>query len=77
MFSKIFRHIISTESGNVLIWNRITEQVLFKEEQSGVRQLTLIEDATKFIAVSRQSNLPGVESTKATATLITRNIPGV
>ncbi|XP_033222269.1 NACHT and WD repeat domain-containing protein 2 [Belonocnema kinseyi] len=69
------RHIISTESGNVLIWNRITEQVLFKEEQPGVRQLTLIEDASKFITISRPSNIPGVESTKTTATLIARSIP--
>lgn len=71
------RYIVSTESGNVLIWNRITEQVLFKDEQTCVRQLSFIEEATKFIAVSRPSNLPGVESTKTTATLVTRNIPGV
>ncbi|XP_043470617.1 NACHT and WD repeat domain-containing protein 2 [Leptopilina heterotoma] len=69
------RYIVSTESGNVLIWNRITEQVLFKDEQTCVRQLSFIEEATKFIAVSRPTNLPGVESTKTTATLVTRNIP--
>ncbi|XP_015602008.1 NACHT and WD repeat domain-containing protein 2 isoform X2 [Cephus cinctus] len=67
--------IISTESGNVLIWNRITEQVLFKEEQPGIRQLSLIQDTSKFLTVSRPSNPPGVESVRTTATLVVRNIP--
>ncbi|XP_046423821.1 NACHT and WD repeat domain-containing protein 2 [Neodiprion fabricii] len=69
------KYIVSTESGNVLIWNRITEQVLFKEEQPGVRQLTLIPETSKFLAVSRPSNPPGVESVRTTATLVVRNIP--
>lgn len=78
MYGVIFyyRYIISTESGNVLIWNRITEQVLFKEEQADVRQLMLVHDGSKFAAVSRPSNPPGVESTKTTATFIMRSIPG-
>lgn len=67
---------MSTESGNVLIWNRITELVLFKEEQKNVRQLTLIEKSTKFIAVSRPNNLAGVENVRTTATLVVRSIPG-
>ncbi|XP_026300938.1 NACHT and WD repeat domain-containing protein 2 isoform X2 [Apis mellifera] len=69
------KYIVSTESGNVLIWNRITEQVLFKEEQQHVRQLTLFENSSKFITVSRPKNPPGVESMKTTATLFMRTIP--
>jgi hypothetical protein len=71
-----FRYIISTESGNVLIWNRITEQVLFKEEQRNVKQLTLIENSSKFIAISRPNNPVGVENMRTTATLVMRSIPG-
>ncbi|XP_076230123.1 NACHT and WD repeat domain-containing protein 2 isoform X3 [Nomia melanderi] len=69
------KYVVSTESGNVLIWNRITEQVLFKEEQQHVKQLTLIENSTKFIAISRPKNPAGVESMKAIATLFMRTIP--
>ncbi|KAL6427737.1 hypothetical protein ACFW04_008880 [Cataglyphis niger] len=69
------RYIVSTESGNVLVWNRITEQVLFKEEQTNVKQLTLIESSSKFLAISRPNNPAGVENMRTTATLIMRNIP--
>ncbi|XP_058799223.1 NACHT and WD repeat domain-containing protein 2 isoform X2 [Phymastichus coffea] len=69
------RYIISTESGNVLIWNRITEQVLFKDEQADVRQLMLIQDGSRFATVSRPNNSPGIESIKTTATFIMRSIP--
>lgn len=67
---------MSTESGNVLIWNRITEQVLFKEEQKNVKQLTLIENSSKFMAISRPNNPMGVENVRTTATLVMRSIPG-
>lgn len=67
---------MSTESGNVLIWNRITEQVLFKEEQTSVKQLMLIENSSKFIAISRPNNPIGVENVRTTATLVMRSIPG-
>lgn len=69
------KYIVSIESGNVLIWNRVTEQVLFKEEQQDVRQLTLLQESTKFIAVSRPSNPMGVECSKTTANLVMRSIP--
>lgn len=68
--------MVSAESGNILIWNRITEQVLFKEEQPDVRQLTLIENSSKFIAISRPKNPAGVENMKTPATLVMRAIPG-
>lgn len=71
-----FRYIVSIESGNVLVWNRITEQVLFKEEQPNVKQLTLIENSAKFMVVSRPNNPTGVESMRTTATLVMRTIPG-
>jgi hypothetical protein len=72
-----FRYIISIESGNVLIWNRITEQVLFKDKQLDVKQIMLLHDGSKFAAISRPNNPPGVESIKTIATFIMRSIPGI
>ncbi|XP_052126754.1 NACHT and WD repeat domain-containing protein 2, partial [Frankliniella occidentalis] len=72
------RYIVSAESGNILIWNRLTEQVLFKEEQQGVRQLDLLEDGTRFLAVSRPSPAnaaPNAEPSRATATATARALP--
>ncbi|XP_008551438.1 NACHT and WD repeat domain-containing protein 2 [Microplitis demolitor] len=76
------KYIISIESGNVLVWNRVTEQVLYKKEQLDVRQLSLIQQQTldsnsgiKFIAISRPNNPVGIECMKTTATLIMRSIP--
>ncbi|XP_034936822.1 NACHT and WD repeat domain-containing protein 2 [Chelonus insularis] len=69
------KYIVSIESGNVLIWNRVTEQVLYKQEQLDVRQLTLVHESTKFMAISRPNNPPGVECMKTTATFVMRSIP--
>ncbi|CAB0044685.1 unnamed protein product [Trichogramma brassicae] len=69
------KFIVSVESGNVLIWNRITEQVLFKEEQADVRQLILINDGIKFATISRANNPPGIEIMRTNVTVIMRSIP--
>ncbi|XP_046671615.1 NACHT and WD repeat domain-containing protein 2 [Homalodisca vitripennis] len=70
------KFIISSESGNILIWNRITGQVIFKEEQAGVRQLVFLEEGTKFLAISKPPVPVGQEApSKTTATGIMRNIP--
>lgn len=50
---------------------------MFKEEQQDVKQLTLIENSSKFIAISRPKNPTGVENMKTTATLYVRAIPGM
>ena len=52
----MLRHIISTETGNILIWNLRLHRVIFKTEQKDVKQIVLIEDDTKFLAVSRVSH---------------------
>lgn len=70
------RYIISAESGNILIWHRLTERVVFKEEQPGIRQLTLMEDGAKVLAISKPSNPPGTDSVRTTATASVRTIPG-
>jgi hypothetical protein len=66
---------VSAESGNILIWNRLTEQVLFKEEQPGVRQITLLDGSQRFLAISRPSD-SGADVTRINATIVTRTIPG-
>ncbi|KAF5284944.1 hypothetical protein FQA39_LY16899 [Lamprigera yunnana] len=70
------RYIVSAESGNILIWLRITEQVIFKEEQVGIRQLTLIDDNSKILAISTPNIPLGSDATRSTATACVRNIPG-
>lgn len=71
------RYIVSSESGNLLIWNRITEQVLFKEEQIGIRQLVLLEGGAKVLAMSKPLVAAGAEVPPRTiATGIVRTIPG-
>lgn len=44
---------MSTESGNVLIWNVRAEAVVFKTEQKNVQQLLLLDEDTKFVTVSK------------------------
>ncbi|KAI5755532.1 hypothetical protein M8J77_017783 [Diaphorina citri] len=70
------KYIVSSESGNIIIWNRPTEQVLFKELQPGIEQLSFLEDGTKVIAISKPIPPPGADiPAKTTATGIVRTIP--
>ncbi|XP_063218680.1 NACHT and WD repeat domain-containing protein 2 [Bacillus rossius redtenbacheri] len=69
------RFIISAESGNILIWNRLTEQVLFKEEQPGIKQVVLLENGMRFLAISTLEDFGNAEITKTVATGILRTIP--
>ncbi|XP_045465419.1 NACHT and WD repeat domain-containing protein 2 [Harmonia axyridis] len=69
------RYIISSESGNFLIWLRMTEMVVFKEEQPGIKQLTLIEGGTKVLSISKPSNAPGTDIVRTTATVCVRDLP--
>lgn len=60
----------------MIIWNRLTEMVLHKEEQPGVKQLTLLENDTRFLTVSKPPVQNGAETTKMNALGILRSIPG-
>ncbi|KAJ9592434.1 hypothetical protein L9F63_015850, partial [Diploptera punctata] len=68
------KYIVSAESGNVLIWNRLTEQVLYKEEQLGVKQIILLDKGQRFVAISKPE--PFGDSSRVNASIITRTIPG-
>uniref|UniRef100_A0A6P7FQL4 NACHT and WD repeat domain-containing protein 2 n=1 Tax=Diabrotica virgifera virgifera TaxID=50390 RepID=A0A6P7FQL4_DIAVI len=69
------KYIMSAESGNILIWLRLTQQVIFKEEQPGIRQLTLVDSGTKIISISKPSNPPGTDCVRTVATVCVREIP--
>jgi len=47
------KYIIAAESGSVLGWEWPTRKVLFRDEQPAVKQMTLMENDTKFFTVSR------------------------
>ncbi|XP_030746594.1 NACHT and WD repeat domain-containing protein 2 [Sitophilus oryzae] len=69
------KYIISAETGNILIWLRLTQQVIFKDEQPGIRQLSLIDNGTKILSISKPSNPPGTDFVRTTATVCVREIP--
>lgn len=71
----IVRYIISAETGNILIWLRLTQQVIFKEEQPGVKQLTLMDNGTKILSISKPTNAPGTDCVRTMATACVREIP--
>ncbi|XP_052753046.1 NACHT and WD repeat domain-containing protein 2 [Galleria mellonella] len=67
-------NVITAESGNVVIWDTPEKQVIFKEEQKGVKQVLLLEDGTKFITISMQVSADNVENV-AIAQIVARTIP--
>lgn len=69
------RYIVCSESGNILIWNRLTEQVVYKESQPGVVQVKFLEDGTKFFAISKPQTTGTDVPSRVTATCVTRIIP--
>lgn len=71
-----FRYVVSVESGNILIWNRLTENVIFKQEECVVKQLLLDSNSMKFIIVSKPSS-SGIGEKTTLASLVMRTIPGI
>ncbi|XP_055685545.1 NACHT and WD repeat domain-containing protein 2 [Lutzomyia longipalpis] len=69
------RYILSSETGKILIWNRVSEQVLFRDDQPGIQQITFLEAGEKFLTVS----CPNINSTedqnKLTGIATVRTIP--
>lgn len=69
------KYIISAETGNILIWLRLTQQVVYKDEQPGIRQLSLIDNGHKVLSISKPSNPPGTDFVRTTATVCVREVP--
>lgn len=74
------RYIISSETGKLLIWNRVTEQVLARDDQPGIQQISLLENGERFLTVSCPNINAALASNSADecnlkATGIVRHIP--
>ncbi|XP_013168603.1 PREDICTED: NACHT and WD repeat domain-containing protein 2 [Papilio xuthus] len=67
-------NVVTAESGNVVIWDIAEKQVIFKEEQKGVKQVLLLDDGTKFITISMQVSTDNIDN-MAVAVIIARSIP--
>lgn len=75
------KYIISSETGKILIWNRVSEQVLFRDDQPGIQQITFLEDGAKVMTVScpnlNSNNAGGnEENNKLIAITTVRTVPG-
>lgn len=46
------KYIISSETGKLLIWNRVSEQVLFRDEQPGIQQIKLLNGGERVLTIS-------------------------
>lgn len=46
------KHIVSSETGKFLIWNRISEQVLYRDDQPGIQQLKFMDGGERVLAIS-------------------------
>lgn len=76
------RYIISSETGKFLIWNRVSEQVVYRDDQPGIQQITLMDYGYKVLTVSvpninQRDILAGSDETnRLTAITTVRSIPG-
>uniref|UniRef100_A0A2H8TJ14 Guanine nucleotide-binding protein subunit beta-like protein n=3 Tax=Melanaphis sacchari TaxID=742174 RepID=A0A2H8TJ14_9HEMI len=69
------KYIVCSESGNLLIWNRILCRVIFKQQQPGIQQIMLLDEATKCLTVSKQEEINVETQQNIDATAIVRSIP--
>lgn len=75
------RYIISSETGKFLIWNRVSEQVIYRDDQPGIQQITFMDYGYKVMTVScpninQKETKDGEEEKKLIATTTVRSVPG-
>lgn len=46
------KYIVSSETGKLLIWNRVSEQVLFRDDQPGIQQIKYLDNGEKVLSIS-------------------------
>lgn len=46
------KFIVSSETGKLLIWNRVSEQVLFRDDQPGIQQIKFLDGDEKVLSIS-------------------------
>lgn len=49
------KFILSSETGKLLIWNRVSEQVIHRHDQPNIQQITFLENQEKILVVSLQN----------------------
>ncbi|XP_026468840.1 uncharacterized protein LOC113372707 [Ctenocephalides felis] len=73
------KYVVSAESGNFIIWDRVTERVTHKARQPDIRQVSLHLDPSGqnicALAVSRPGNAPGCDVTRVPAQAVMRSVP--
>jgi len=69
------KYVVCSESGNLLIWNRILCRVIFKQQQPGIQQIMFLDEATKCLTVSKQEKINIEAQPNIDATAIVRSIP--
>ncbi|XP_030375810.1 NACHT and WD repeat domain-containing protein 2 [Scaptodrosophila lebanonensis] len=76
------RYIISSETGKFLVWNRVSEQVVYRDDQPGIQQITLMDYGYKVLTVSvpniNQRDIiaaAGEETNRLTAIATVRSVP--
>lgn len=72
------KYIISSETGKLLIWNRVSEQVLYRDDQPGIQQIKFLDGGEKVLAIScaNINRTVNEESGDLIATAKIRSIPG-
>lgn len=46
------KFIISSETGKLLIWNRVSEQVVFRDDQPGIQQIKFLDAGERILSIS-------------------------
>lgn len=72
------KYILSSETGKLLIWNRVSEQVLFRDDQPGIQQIKFLDGGEKVLSISCANINRAVneESGDLIAVARVRSIPG-
>lgn len=72
------KFIVASETGKLLIWNRVTEQVLFRDDQPGIQQIKFLDGCERILAISCANinrKTDELDGSDLTATVRIRQIP--
>lgn len=75
------KYIIASETGKFLVWNRVSEQVVYRDDQPGIQQITFMDYGYKVMTVScpninQKEMKEGEEPNRLMAVTIVRAVPG-
>lgn len=79
------KYIVSSETGKVLMWNRVSEQVLFRDDQLGIQQIKYLQNGEKVLVISCKAmtknkdpaHVADDEKAAFQALAIVRTVPGL